>query len=95
MLERAADSYEKALALGPSDLAASKLKEFRECDREEVLNQFMTLPGIGPAKASALYDAGFTSVETLRGASMDALCKVKGINERLAKRMLKEMGRES
>jgi tetratricopeptide (TPR) repeat protein len=94
MLDKAADSYEKALAIGPSELAKTKLAEFRERDREEVINQFMTLPGIGPAKAQALYDSGITSVESLRGASLEKMCSVRGINERLARKVLKEMGRE-
>jgi len=94
MYEKAADSYEKALGMGPSELATRKLKELREGDREEIINQFMTLPGIGPAKASAIYDAGFTSVDALKGASLEKLCAIKGINERIAKKILKDMGRE-
>jgi tetratricopeptide (TPR) repeat protein len=94
MHEKAADSFEKALAMGPSDLAMAKLKELRARDREEVINQFMTLPGIGPAKANALFEAGLTSVEALKGASLEKLCSVKGINERVAKKILRDMGRE-
>jgi tetratricopeptide (TPR) repeat protein len=94
MHDKAADSYEKALGMGPSEIATRKLKELREGDREDVINQFMTLPGIGPAKASALYDAGLTSVEALKGASLERLCGIKGISERIAKKLLKDMGRE-
>ncbi|MFH0815646.1 MAG: helix-hairpin-helix domain-containing protein [Methanobacteriota archaeon] len=94
MYDKATDSYEKALGIGPSELAAAKLKEMMEGDREDVINQFMTLPGIGPAKASALFDAGLTSVEALKGASLEKLCTIKGISERIAKKLLKDMGRE-
>jgi len=94
MYDRAIDSYEKALALGPDEEISKKLKDLKEGDKEEVLNQFMMLPGIGPAKAAALYDAGFTNIEAIRNAPVDNLAKVKGVGERLAKRILKEMGRE-
>jgi tetratricopeptide (TPR) repeat protein len=95
MREKAADSYEKALAMGPSEVAIAKLKEMREQDREDVINQFMTLPGIGPARANALFDAGITSVDALKSASLEKLCSVKGFTERIAKKMLKDMGREA
>lgn len=94
MYDRAVDSYEKALALGPDEEISRKLKELKEGDKEEILNSFMMLPGIGPAKAAALYDAGFTSIEALRTAPLENIARVKGIGERQAKKMLKEMGRE-
>ena len=38
----------------------------------------MRLPGIGPATARLLWD-NFGSVEAMRAASVDDLCKISGI----------------
>jgi len=42
-------------------------------EKEEVIKEFKKLPGVGPAKAGALYDAGFISVEELEKASNEKL----------------------
>jgi tetratricopeptide (TPR) repeat protein len=94
MYDRALDSYEKALTFGPDEEVSARIRELKEGDKEEVLNQFMMLPGIGPAKANALYDGGFASIDSLRSASLEQLCQIKGISERIARRLLKEFGRE-
>lgn len=56
-------------------------------DEQDVVESFMELPGIGLAKASALYEAGFISMNKLRSASEADLTKVKGISPRLAKKI--------
>ncbi len=61
--------------------------EIIEEDEQDVVEAFMELPGIGLAKATALYEAGFTSMNKLRSASEDELIKVKGISSRLAKKI--------
>ncbi len=58
-----------------------------EEDEQAVVESFMELPGIGLAKASALYQAGFTNMNQLRSASEEELTKVKGISARLAKKI--------
>lgn len=57
-------------------------------DEQDVVEAFMDLPGIGLAKASALYEAGFTSMEKLKAASEADLVKIKGISSRIAKKLL-------
>ncbi len=52
---------------------------------ESVINQFTSLKGVGKAKAKFLYDNGFTSLEKLKGASLENLTKIEGINDALAK----------
>ena len=61
--------------------------EIVEEDEQDVVEAFMELPGIGLAKASALYEAGFTSMNKLRAASEADLALVKGISPRLAKKI--------
>ncbi|MEA2056068.1 MAG: helix-hairpin-helix domain-containing protein, partial [Candidatus Thermoplasmatota archaeon] len=52
---------------------------------ESTINQFTSLKGVGKVKAKLLYDNGFTSLEKLKGASLEKLTKIEGINETLAK----------
>ncbi|MEW5936438.1 MAG: ATPase domain-containing protein [Candidatus Thermoplasmatota archaeon] len=54
-------------------------------DREKILAEFTNLPGIGPAKARALLEQGFTSLADLSAASLTELCEVPGITLRLAR----------
>jgi len=41
--------------------------------KEEAIKEFKKLPGVGPAKAAALFDAGFATVEHLEKAAADDL----------------------
>ncbi|MFQ6012258.1 MAG: helix-hairpin-helix domain-containing protein [Thermoplasmata archaeon] len=57
-------------------------------DREAILRTFTTLPGIGPATAEALWEAGFTSVGKLQAATEEELTRVKGLGPASARKIL-------
>jgi len=94
LLERATESYRKALALGPDDDLLKRLDEIEGARKDDTLLQFMMISGVGEAKANALYGAGFRSANALANAKFEDLVKVKGINEKLARRILKHFGKE-
>lgn len=50
------------------------------------------IKGLGKAKSDALYQAGFTSLESIQQASLDDLTSVKGINASLARDIKKAAG---
>ncbi len=60
-------------------------------DREAVLEALGRLPGVGPATAEALWDAGFTSLEALRAAEEGDLTEVKGIGPATARKLLSHL----
>lgn len=49
------------------------------------------IKGVGPAKADALRDAGFETVETVRNATEDELAEVSGIGPSLAEQILEDL----
>ena len=49
------------------------------------------LKGIGEAKASALIEAGFDSIEKIQSASIEELTKVSGISETVAKSLQRQV----
>lgn len=48
--------------------------------------------GVGPAKADALREAGFTSIDEVKAASQDELAAVSGIGNALAARIKADVG---
>jgi large subunit ribosomal protein L32e len=50
------------------------------------------IAGVGPSKADALRDAGFTSVTDLAGADQEAIADVEGIGNALAARIKADVG---
>lgn len=62
--------------------------EATEGDRDVVLETLGQLPGVGPATAEALWEAGYTSLEALRGAKEEDLTGVKGIGPATARKLL-------
>ena len=52
--------------------------------KDDVLNEFTTLPGVGLSKARVLYNCGYESLEALERTSLDELMECKGVNEKLA-----------
>ena len=52
---------------------------------EDNLIEFLLIPGIGRAKARALYEAGYTDLADLLAAPVDNLEKVRGIGPDLAR----------
>ncbi|MEW5937533.1 MAG: helix-hairpin-helix domain-containing protein [Candidatus Thermoplasmatota archaeon] len=91
--ERALESYAAAAEHGVEE-AAERVRALQAAMKDETLAQFMLIPGIGQAKANALYDAGFKTVRMLSEASVEDLMRAKGISERLARRVLKHFGKE-
>jgi len=48
----------------------------------------MSLPGIGPATAERLTEAGFVNPEKLESATVEELCAVEGIGQKLAEKII-------
>jgi tetratricopeptide (TPR) repeat protein len=100
-LDKSVEIYTQILAIDPdNEFAKSRMnrvsQKFVEAaeeaeleSAEEVLEQFMCVPGIGLARATALYEAGFTSMEMLKGATEAQLAEVKGISKGIAKKIHK------
>jgi tetratricopeptide (TPR) repeat protein len=100
-MDKSIEIYSQILALDPENaFAKSRMKKVSEQPEktaeeaeiesaEDVLEQFMCVPGIGLARATALYEAGFTSLEMLKGASEEKLATVKGISKGIAKKIKK------
>jgi large subunit ribosomal protein L24e len=59
-----------------------------EAGREEVLQTFAKLPGVGPTTAEALWEAGFHSMKELQEGSEEELAGVRGLGPASAKKIL-------
>ncbi len=59
--------------------------------KKDVIKQFSSLKGVGPAKAEVLYNNGFDSLEKLKRASVKDLSQLDGVNESLAKNLLAQL----
>ncbi len=55
------------------------------------LDELMSVPGMKRGKAAILFDAGFQSVKDIKDASVVQLAEVKGINEGLAKKIIRNV----
>ena len=49
-----------------------------------MVSQLESIPGVGPTKRKALLKAFGNSIDAIRGASVDQLAAVPGINRKLA-----------
>ena len=63
-----------------------------DVDAEEAYTELTDISGVGPSKAESLREAGFESVEDVRGADQDALADVSGIGNALAARIKADVG---
>ncbi len=54
---------------------------------EDTIKEFTNIKGLGEAKAKALADAGFKSVDELANASIEDLTAVEGVGEALANKI--------
>jgi tetratricopeptide (TPR) repeat protein len=60
-------------------------EEIEEPQMEEVIEKFIQISGVGRSKAIALYEAGFTTFESLKSGPISEIGSVKGIGKTLAK----------
>jgi len=60
------------------------VKEKNKMTKEETIEQFSIMKGIGNAKAELLYNHGFDSLEKIQKSSIEKIAEIKGINEKLA-----------
>jgi KaiC/GvpD/RAD55 family RecA-like ATPase/ribosomal protein S13 len=63
-----------------------------ENDRLKTIEAIKELTSIGSFKANILYDAGYTSVDKLKEASVEDLTAIKGISKSYAKKILTACG---
>ena len=63
-----------------------------ETDPGGSITELEDITGVGPAKADALREAGFTSVAEVRTATTAELSEASGIGEKLASRIADELG---
>ncbi len=97
--DRQDKSIEVYSQIHPTDpnnaIAKSKLEQVSEEvvleNVEDVLELFMCIPGVGLARATTLYDAGYTSMGSLKTASEEQLAAIKGISKGLAKKIKKDL----
>lgn len=55
-----------------------------ELSKEQVVRIFKQIEGIGDSRAKSLYESGFTSLESLRDASVEDIMELAGLDEKLA-----------
>lgn len=58
--------------------------------KDDVVKEFTKIKGVGKAKAEALYDKGFTSLDKLKAAKSLDLTKIDGITSDIAKNITDE-----
>jgi len=59
--------------------------------RESMVSRFSKITGVGQTKAHILYDAGFTSIESLRRASEKDFAEINGISPAFARHLKREV----
>ena len=59
--------------------------------KKDVINEFTKIQGIGKAKAEALYNKGYDSLEKLKKSNVKDLTKVDGITESIAKNIKNQL----
>ncbi len=52
--------------------------------KDDILKEFLTLPGVGMSRAKNIYEAGFETMEQLSKASVNELIKIKGVTKKVA-----------
>ncbi len=53
--------------------------------RQEMVERFTRIPGLGRSRAESIYDAGYTNIGLLRKASIDELTRIPGVGISLAR----------
>jgi large subunit ribosomal protein L32e len=62
--------------------------------KKDVINDFTKIPGVGKAKAEALYNNGYDSPDKLKKANIKDLTKIEGITVTIAKSIIKQFSEE-
>ena len=57
--------------------------------KKEIIERLTEVKGVGPAKAEAIYNQGFNTIEKIAKASVEDLMNIKGVNETIAKDIIK------
>ncbi|MBI4415705.1 MAG: class I tRNA ligase family protein, partial [Euryarchaeota archaeon] len=95
----ATESRSRPLSLGTSEVDEEYVVEWPNVDGEtlligitplhvrEALTAFTAVPGITEKKAFALFDAGYKTLASLRGASRDELLSIPGFEESDVRRL--------
>jgi large subunit ribosomal protein L32e len=73
------------------DEVAEEAEADAEADEDE-LQELTDISGVGAAKADALREAGFETVEDVRGADQSQLANVSGVGNALAARIKADVG---
>jgi large subunit ribosomal protein L32e len=63
-----------------------------ESDEDDEITELTDISGVGEAKAEALEEAGYGSIDYIRGASQDELADVDGVGMALAARIKADVG---
>lgn len=63
--------------------------------KEDVINEFTTLKGLGKVKAELLYNHGIDSMDKLKRANFEELIKIKGISEKNANEIINQLGEKT
>jgi large subunit ribosomal protein L32e len=77
--------------LEPDDDTEDEAEE-EESEAEDEIEELTDISGVGESKAGSLEDAGFDTVDKVRGASQDELADVNGIGMALAARIKADVG---
>ncbi len=64
--------------------AAEEEEETEPSEKQQVINEFSEIKGIGPAKGAALYESGFRSMDELHLQPIETIAEVKGIGKKYA-----------
>ncbi len=86
-LDDATWAYTQALTLNPGDEDIQRHIQELEAARAppvDILGELHTIKGVGPARAKALVDAGFTTADDFAKASAKDLMAVRGITRKIA-----------
>jgi excinuclease UvrABC nuclease subunit len=85
---RAAPQRELASINGVGDARAERIK------RNAAPNELEDVFGVGPTRLAALRSANFETVKDVRTADQATLARIEGIGDRLAARILRDVGGE-
>lgn len=80
-------SYQEALKISPDDedlKARASALDSERVRHDHTLRELLLIKGIGPARAKALQEAGFKTVEDFRNATEDDLLRVHGLTRKVA-----------